>query len=91
MTKFGCPECRDYAEQHMNVLQAMTNHVPYMTAYHDSGHNPDFNKPVEEKKPEWAIQQVSEEGAPFLLYKGVLVGRLYGGCPYREMLEKLNG
>jgi hypothetical protein len=40
---------------------------------------------------DYAIQQVTEEGeAPFLLYKGVLVGRLYGGCPYSEMLELLN-
>jgi len=43
------------------------------------------------RQQDWCIQQVNEEGAaPFLLYKGVLVGRLYGGCPYEEMLIKLN-
>jgi hypothetical protein len=39
---------------------------------------------------DWAIQAVPEEGAPFLLYRGVLVGRLYGGCPYALMLQLLN-
>lgn len=45
----------------------------------------------EESKPDWTIQVEEREGAPFLIYKGVLVGRLYGGCPIKEMLEKLNG
>jgi hypothetical protein len=39
---------------------------------------------------DWAIQEVPQEGAPFLLYRGRLVGRLYGGCPYALMLELLN-
>lgn len=39
---------------------------------------------------DWSIQAPREEGAPFLLYRGVMVGRLYGGAPTTEMLRLLN-
>jgi hypothetical protein len=43
------------------------------------------------RSADWSIQEVPQEGAPFLLYRGVLVGRLYAGCPYQLMLQLLNG
>lgn len=39
---------------------------------------------------DWSIQAPPEEGTPFLLYRGVLIGRLYGGAPISEMLRLLN-
>ena len=41
-------------------------------------------------EPRWSIQAPREEGAPFLLCGGVMVGRLYGGAPVSEMLRLLN-
>jgi hypothetical protein len=49
----------------------------------------DEDNDVEAK--DWVVQRIGDEEAPFLLYKGIIVGRLYGGCPIDKMLDKLNG
>jgi hypothetical protein len=38
----------------------------------------------------WSIQVPPNEGAAFLLYQGVMVGRIYGGAPMEYMIRKLN-
>lgn len=87
-----CGPCFDFTKtcevDWMNLTQDQV--VEHLIAYHKSDHDPDYFKPAQPKNLDWVIQEVQQEGAPFLLYKGVIVGRLYGGCPYKEMLEKLN-
>lgn len=50
----------------------------------------DMNQP-RTHNDDWSIQEPEVEGARFLLYRNVMVGRLYAGAPMSDMLRLLNG
>lgn len=86
-----CNLCHEYAAFLVHDMEYNMDEVSNLIdRYHSFGHDKALMLPVEPKKLEWKIQQVPDMETPFLLHKGVVVGRLYGGCPIKEMLEKLN-